>query len=327
MTEQQSVSAGAQTVESYRINWKLTAILFAITTVILFVSSPRLVFVTTEVLIFILFASALNLVLSYSGMVSFGHAAYFGLGAYGLALTIDRFDWPIWAGILAGPMLSAIAGLVYGFLAVQLTFIYAGMITLACAEVTFGIAHQWFDFTGGESGITGFIPARLGLGQATFGFVVLCVVTLGVLFLFRVVHSPLGIIIRSVGQNPARAAAMGHSRKNVQLIAFTISGFVSGIAGTLFGIFHANVFPDYVGILYTVDSLVMVLLGGLYSFSAGIYGAVVYQLFEELVSHYFELWQLAIGILLLVVILVSPEGIKGFVDQVIAKVKRGGTNA
>lgn len=327
MSEHQAASPAAPTAESYRINWKLTALLFAVTTVILFVSSPRLVFVTTEVLIFILFASALNLVLSYSGMVSFGHAVYFGLGAYGLALTIDRFDWPIWAGILAGPVLSAMAGLVYGFLSVQLTFIYAGMITLACAEVTFGIAHQWFEFTGGESGITGFIPARLGMGPATFGFVVLCVVTLGVLFLYRVVHSPLGVIIRSVGQNPARAAAMGHSRKTVQLIAFTISGFVAGIAGTLFGLFHANVFPDYVGVLYTIDGLVMVLLGGLYSFSAGIYGAVVYQLFEELVSHYFELWQLAIGVLLLIIILVSPEGIKGLVDRMLAKLRKGGTHA
>ena len=311
-----------QTADSNAINWKLTGVLVALTAIALFVLDPRSVFAITEVLIFVLFASALNLVLSYSGMVSFGHGVYFGLGAYGIALTMARFDWPIWAGLLAGPALSTLGGLVFGFLSVQLTFIYAGMLTLACAEVTFGIAHQWFSFTGGESGIAGYVDTRLGLSAEMFGLTVLIVVTLCLLLLWRIVHSPLGLVIRAVGQNPMRAGAMGHSRKTVQLIAFTLSGFFSGIAGTLYGVFQGNVFPDYVGNQFTLDGLVMVLLGGLYSFSAGIYGAVIFKLADNIVSHYFELWELMIGIILLVVIILSPAGIAGFVDRVMARLRR-----
>ena len=309
--------------DAYAINWVLTIATVVITAGLLLVSSPLVAFALIEVMIFALYASALNLLLSYSGMVSFGHAVYFGLGAYGLAITMANFNWPLAAGIVAGPLVSAFFGLIYGALCIQLTAIYAAMLTLACAELTFAVAFQWFEFTGGDSGISGHVPAMLGLAPAQFGLVVLVVVTLSILFLWRVVHSPLGLTIRAVGQNPGRAAAMGHGRKGVQLIAFVISAFLSGIAGTLFGLFHGNVFPDYVGVLFTIDGLVMVLIGGLYSFGAGIYGAIVYKVLDNLVAHYFQYWQLVIGVILIVVVLVSPSGVAGLVNRVIARVRGG----
>ena len=305
----------SRTTDDYAINWRLVAVVVVLQSVLLFVSPSLVVFALIEVMIFALYASALNLLLSYSGMVSFGHAVYFGLGAYGLALTITHLDFPIAAGIIAGPIVSAFFGLVYGALCVQRTAIYAAMLTLACAEVTFAVVFQWFDVTGGDSGISGHVPAMLGLQPHWFGLVVLGVVTVAILMLWRVVHSPLGLTIRAVGQNSVRAAALGHGRKRVQLIAFTISAFFSGVAGTLFGIFHGNVFPDYVGILFTVDGLLMVVLGGLYSFGAGIYGAIVYKILDNLVAHYFEYWQLVIGVIIVIVVLVSPTGIAGFVRR------------
>ena len=298
------------------INWRLVLVVIIVLSIALFLSPPLVVFTLVEIMIFALYASALNLLLSYSGMVSFGHAVYFGLGAYGLALTITHLDFPVVLGILAGPVISACFGLLYGILCVQLTAIYAAMLTLACAEVTYAVVFQWFDVTGGDSGISGHVPAMLGLPPYQFALIVLAVVTLAILVLWRVVHSPLGLTIRAVGQNPARAAALGHGRKRVQLIAFTISAFFSGIAGTLFGLFHGNVFPDYVGILFTVDGLLMVILGGLYSFGAGIYGAIVYKLLDNLVAHYFEYWQLVIGVIIIIVVLVSPSGIAGFVRRI-----------
>ena len=301
--------------DAWSIDWRIVAAAVAVTALALAFSPPLVAFALIEVMIFALYASALNLLLSYSGMVSFGHAVYFGLGAYGLAITIAKFGWPIWAGIVAGPLVSAFFGLVYGALCVQLTAIYAAMLTLACAEITFAVVFQWFDFTGGDSGISGHVPAMLGLSPGWFGIVVLAVVTVSLLLLWRVVHSPLGLTIRAVGENPTRAAAMGHGRKRVQLAAFVISAFLSGVAGTLFGIFHGNVFPDYVGVLFTIDGLVMVLLGGLYSFGAGIYGAIVYKILDNLLAHYFEYWQLVIGLILVVVVLVSPSGIAGFVHR------------
>ena len=303
--------------DAYSIDWRVVAAVVLLQAILLAVSPPLLVFALIEVMIFALYASALNLLLSFSGMVSFGHAVYFGLGAYGLALSITHFDFPIALGIVAGPLVAAFFGLVYGILCVQLTAIYAAMLTLACAEVTYAVVFQWFDVTGGDSGISGHVPTMLGLAPYQFGLVVLCVVTVAILMLWRVVYSPLGLTIRAVGQNPTRAAALGHGRKSVQLIAFVISAFFSGVAGTLFGIFHGNVFPDYVGVLFTVDGLLMVVLGGLYSFGAGIYGAIVYKLLDNLAAHYFQYWQLVVGVIIVVVVLVSPSGIAGLVRRVV----------
>lgn len=313
--------AGAAMLDRYRINWPLTAVVMGIALVGLFTLPTLWVFTIIEVMIFALFASALNLWLSYAGILSFGHALYFGLGAYGVAITISRFGWPMPLGILAGPFVCALAALVFGFLCVQLTTIYMAMLTLACAEVVYAVAFQWFDFTGGDSGISGYVPAMLGLDPRWYGVVVLGVVTVCILGLWRVIHSPLGLTIRSVGQNTLRAGAMGHGRKGVQLIAFVIMGFMSGVAGTLFGVFHGNVFPDYLGVLITIDGLVMVLLGGLHHFAAGIYGAIVYKVLDNLISHYFEYWQLVIGLILLGVILFSPTGIAGIVERMLERLR------
>lgn len=318
---ERAAGAAAMQRDPYRVNLPLVLLAMAIIAAGLLTMPPLVVFAMTEVMIFALFASGLNLLLSYAGVVSFGHALYFGIAAYGMALAISRFGWPMWLGIAIGPLTSAAFALVFGFLCVQLTAIYTGMLTLACAEVVYAVAFQWFDFTGGDSGISGYVPTMLGFSPGVYGLVVLVIVTVSLLFLWRVIHSPLGLTIRAVGQNPARAAAIGHGRKRVQLIAFVISGFVCGIAGTLFGVFHGNVFPDYVGVLITVDGLVMVLLGGLYSFAAGIYGAILYKVLDNLIAHYFEYWQIVIGLILMATILLSPSGISGFVQRVLDRVR------
>lgn len=329
MTDRDATALGAQGTglatlrDPYRINWAVTGLATGVTAVGLLTLPPLLVFAMIEVMIFALYATGLNVLLSYVGMVSFGHAVYFGIATYGMAITITRFGWPVELGIVAGPLTSALAGLVFGFICVQLTSIYAAMLTLACAEVTYAVVFQSFEFTGGDSGINGYVPTMLGLEPGIYGLVVLAVVTLTLLGLWRVIHSPLGLTIRAVGLNAGRAAAMGHGRKQVQLIGFTISGFVCGIAGTLFGMFHGNAFPDYMGVLITVDGLVMVLLGGLYSFAAGIYGAILYKLLDNFVAHYFEYWQLVVGLILMATILLSPSGIAGFVNRIVERVYRG----
>ena len=309
--------------DAYRINLPLVLVAMAVVAVGLLTLPPLVVFAMTEVMIFALYASGLNLLLSYAGVVSFGHALYFGIAAYGMALTITHLGWPIWLGIAIAPLTSVVFALVFGFLCVQLTAIYTGMLTLACAEVVYAVAFQWFDFTGGDSGISGYVPTMLGLSPGLYGVVVMVVVTASLMLQWRVIHSPLGLTIRAVGQNPARAAAIGHGRKRVQLIAFVISGLLCGIAGTLFGVFHGNVFPDYVGVLITVDGLVMVLLGGLYSFAAGIYGAILYKVLDNLIAHYFEYWQIVVGLILVATILLSPSGISGLVRRVLERVRSG----
>ena len=308
---------------SWSIDWRLVAATFVLVAIALHLSPPLVAFAIIEVMIFALYASALNLLLSYSGMVSFGHAVYFGLGAYGLAITIAKFGWPIWAGVVAGPLVSAFFGLVYGG---ALRAAHRHLRRDADPRVrgdhlrdrlpVVRLHRRRLGDLGARAGDDGALPRLVRHGGAR-----VVVVTICILSLWRVVHAPLGLTIRAVGENPVRAAAMGHGRKRVQLAAFVISAFLSGVAGTLYGIFHGNVFPDYVGVLFTIDGLVMVLLGGLYSFGAGIYGAIVYKLLDNVMAHYFEYWQLVIGVILVLVVLVSPAGIAGLVSTVAARLR------
>lgn len=299
----------------YAIRWALVGLACLAVVILFLVSTPRIAYISAEVLIFALYASALNLVISYSGMVSFGHAAYFGLGAYGFAMGMQKLGLSMGLALAVGPCAATIAALVFGFLSVQLTRMYASMLTLAFAELTYTIAFQWYDFTGGDNGLTGFAPVQLGMSYQAFGIFVLFVTVAGVLILWTVLNSPIGLAIRSVGDDPIRAAAMGHSRKALQLLAFVISGALSGVAGTLYSALQANVFPDYLGIQFTVDGLVMLLIGGLYTFGAGIYGAIIFIVCEELVSRYFAYWEFAMGVVMLVIVLFAQGGIAGLIDR------------
>ncbi len=294
-----------------RIAWPVVGLGVAIGLVLLLLGGNGGALVLTDTLLMILFAASLNLIMSYGGMVSFGHAAYFGLGAYGFTLSVARFDLPIPLALAIGPVVATLGALVFGAISVRLTRIYFAMLTLAFGEITFTVLFQWYGFTGGDTGITDFMTPRFGLSEQAFTALVLAVVVICLLLLWRVVNSPLGLAIRSVGQDPFRAAASGLNPKRVQLTAFVIAGFFAGVAGTLFSVFNGNAFPDYAGIGLTLDSLVMVVLGGLYSFGGAIYGAVVYTLLKTYVPLIIPQWELVVGVILLAVVMVMPHGFAG----------------
>ncbi len=293
------------------VQWRLVAPAVLVTALLLALLGQGAALVITDILIMVLFAASLNLLMSYGGMVSFGHAAYFGLGAYGLALPLAKLGLPVWAGFVFGPLAAALGAAAFGALCVRLTHIYFAMLTLACSEITYTILFQAYDYTGGDTGITKFMAPRLGLDPRLYGGLVLAVVTACLIGLWRLVHSPLGLAIRAVGEEPHRAAALGYGPRTVQLLAFVIAGTLAGIAGTLFAAYQGNAFPDYAGIGLTIDALVMVVIGGLHSFAGGIYGAVIYTLLKTFVSRYVAEWELVIGVILLVVVLASPAGVAG----------------
>lgn len=299
------------------ISWTLVAIILVATSSLYLLGGTAISLVLTDLIIMALFASSLNLIISYGGMVSFGHAAFFGLGVYGFALPVVKLGMSPWFGLVTGPLTALVAALVFGALCVRLSHIYFAMLTLACAEITFTVLFQWYDFTGGDTGITSFMTPKFGLSQEHFGIFVLVIVVIAHLFLWRVVHSPLGMAIRSVGQDPYRADALGLNARRVQLTAFMISGFLAGIAGTLFSIFHGNAFPDYAGISFTLDSLVMVVLGGIGSFGAGIYGAIIYTILKTYIPLIITQWELIVGLVLLGVVLAMPNGFAGGVNRIL----------
>lgn len=309
------VLADVAAPDSYRVHWRLVGLVVALGAAAVFSLSTGVVFLVTEILIWTLYASSLNLLMSYGGMVSFGHAAYFGLGAYGMALTMVRLHLPLGVALLAGPLLATLGALVFGALCVRLSKIYFSMLTLACSEIVFTVIFQWYDLTGGDTGLASFVKPGLGLTPAMYGVLVLALVVAGHVLLWRVVHSPLGLAIRVVGENPERAGVMGHDTRAVRLTAFVISGFLAGVAGTLYAAFHGSAFPDYAGVGFTLDGLVMIIIGGLGSFAGGVYGAVVYKLLDDLISRYVVMWQLAIGVILGAVILLSPKGLAGLLER------------
>lgn len=297
------------------LRWGIAAVLIVILELANRLAGVGMSLVLTEMLILALFASSLNLLMSYGHMVSFGHAAYFGLGAYGFTLAVARFDVPVELAVFIGPVVAGIGGLIFGALCVRLTEIYFAMLTLACAQITFTVLFQWYDFTGGDTGITGFMTPRFGLSEQDFMSLVLVVLIACLFVMAWIVKSPLGLSIRSVGQDRWRAEALGLAPRRVQLTVFVIASFFAGIAGTMFAVFQGSAFPDYAGLGFTLDALIMVVLGGLNSFWGGLVGAVVLVQLEHWVLMITSHWELMLGVAVLVLVLVLPQGLTSVVGR------------
>lgn len=280
----------------------------------------------SEMVILALFASSLNLLMSYGHMVSFGHSAYFGLGAYGFTLAVTKAGVPIEVAVIAGPLVAGLGGLLFGALCVRLTEIYFAMLTLACAQITFTVLFQWYDFTGGDTGITGFMPVRFGLSETNFTTLALVVLGLCLAAMARIVDSPLGLSIRSVGQDRWRAEALGLSPRKVQLVAFVISSVFAGIAGTLFAAFQGAAFPDYAGLGFTLDALIMVVIGGLHSFWGGVIGAVIFSVLSHWAPLFTDHWSLALGIILLLIVIALPHGVASVIARLFRLFRLEGRN-
>lgn len=279
------------------------------------VGGPGMSLVLAEMLILALFASSLNLLMSYGHMVSFGHSAFFGLGAYGFTLMVTKAGLPVEAALVFGPLAAALGGLVFGALCVRLTEIYFAMLTLACAQITYTVLFQWYDFTGGDTGITGFMPARFGLSEANFTTLGLVVLAVCLAVMARIVASPLGLSIRSVGQDRWRAEALGLAPRRVQLAVFVISAVFAGIAGTLFAASQGAAFPDYAGLGFTLDALIMVVIGGLHSFWGGVIGAVIFTQLRHWAPLVTDHWELALGIILLMIVIALPHGVASVANR------------
>jgi branched-chain amino acid transport system permease protein len=216
-----------------------------------------------------------NYALSVGGLASFGHAAYFGLGAYGVAFLAKLAGLPMVACLLLGPLLGLAGAAVFGFFAVQLSGVYFAMLTLAFAQIVWSIAFQWVTVTGGDNGILGVWPEKWAASPSHFYWLALGVAALAVAALRIIVFSPFGFALRATRDSPLRSEAIGIDGKRIQWTAFVISGTVAGIAGALFAYLKGSVFPDSLGISLSVDALVMVLLGGVETVSGAVIGVIV----------------------------------------------------
>lgn len=267
------------------------------------------VLLATEIAIMALFAVGFNLLLGYAGMASFGHAAFYGLGAYTCGLLLKKADAPFALALLAAPAAALVFAVVIGAFCVRLTRIYFSMLTLAFSQIVWATAHKWYSLTGGDNGLIGVhAPAGLDTPKAFYLFTVgVGLVAVGVLW--RIVNAPFGRMLLAIRENRERAEFVGISVRRAQLIAFAISGAVSGLAGALFALFSRGAFPDYAVWTKSAEVLLMTLLGGPHVFLGPALGAAILLALNSIVTSYTEYWPLVLGVILLALLYVFPGGV------------------
>jgi branched-chain amino acid transport system permease protein len=267
--------------------------------------------VLADLAVFVLFATSLHLLMGVGGMASFGHAAYFGIGAYAAALLAHHLVAPMIAGIALAPIAAGLAGLGFGWFCVRLSGVYSAMLTLAFAQIAWSVAFQWVEVTGGDNGILGVWPDPWARDRLVFTYLVLALCAGATFLLLRAVHAPFGYALRALRDSAPRAAAIGIPAVPVRWLAFAFAAAMAGIAGALFAYGKGSVFPTLLAIPRSVDALLMVLLGGVQTVTGPIWGALAYAGLSEQLVRATEHWRLLLGFAIVTLVLFFPEGLAG----------------
>ena len=285
-------------------------------------------FVANDVVIWALFATSLNLLVGYTGLVSFGHAAYFGIGAYTTGILMKKAGLSFLIAFPAAGIVAGAFALVFGFFCVRLTRIYFAMLTLAFAQIVWAICFKWNEVTGGEQGmpeipypsldgvdrVVSALPA-LGSYRTSdyYYFTCLVLVALCLWALRRIVASPFGRMLTTIRENAERAEFIGVNVRRYELAAFVIAGVFAGLAGGLFGIFNRGVFPDFAYWTKSSEVLIMTLLGGMGTFYGPAIGALALIWLNQQIVSYTQYWPLILGSILVILLFVFPGGLAGAV--------------
>jgi len=272
-----------------------------------------------DIAIFTLFAGTLHFLMGPAGMVSFGHAAYFGLGCYGAALVFLKLKLPMELAIFAGPLAAGLGALIFGWFCVRLSGVYLAMLTLAFAQIAWSVVFQWDEFTGGSNGLIGLWPSDWLKDRTVLYFVILAFCVGGMAFIWRVVHAPFGYVLRAGRDSPLRADAIGIDVRRFQWFGFAIAGALAGLSGALFAFSKGSISPETLAVSRSVDGLVMVLLGGVQTLTGPVAGAAVFTWLQDEIARNTEYWRAILGITILVIVLAFPQGIAGFVKQMMTR--------
>ena len=299
---------------SYLVGVGVLALVLALLP-LLAASAPYVTVLAIDLMIAALFAVSLHFIMGPAGMHSFGHAAYFGLGAYGAALLVRAAGLPMEAALVAAPLVAAAGALVFGWFSVRLSGVYLAMLTLAFAQIAWAVVYQWDAFTGGSNGLTGVWPAEGLSGKNAYYWLTLVMVGGAVLWLRRVLYSPFGYALRAGRDSGLRADAIGIDVKHMQWAAFVIAGAVAGLAGALFAFSKGSISPETMSVGRSVDGLVMVLLGGIQTLAGPVVGAVTFNWLHDTVARNTDYWRATLGGIILLLVLLFPQGIAGYAKQ------------
>lgn len=283
--------------------------------------------VGTEVFILATFALGFNLLFGYGGLLSFGQAAYFGVGGYAAALLLLHGPQSVWLALAGGIVAAALAALLLGALAVRRDRIYFAILTLGLGMMIHAVVFGWREVTGGSDGLTGFPVPRLALGVADVplarprNMYLLCLVALALttVLVRRVVASPFGLLLRATRENRDRIPFVGGSVPLIRLAAFVLAGAISGLAGVLFTLFNRIAGPDMTHWSFSARPVLMTVLGGSGTFLGPVVGAAAFLGIEQLVTRWTQYWQFVLGVVLVPIVLFFPRGLVGTIEALFSR--------
>ncbi len=283
---------------------------FALLLVLPSVVEPFYLLLLSEVFVFALFAASLHFIMGNGGMVSFGHAAYFGLGAYGAAMLLIYGDTGMELAIALAPLAAGLGALIFGYFCVRLSGVYMAMLSLAFAQIVWSVAFQSTELTGGEDGLVGVWPSPWASDRIVYYYLTLVLCAGGILALWRMLYAPFGYTLRAGRDSPLRVEAIGVNLRQHRWFAFVIAGLFAGLAGGLYGFLHGIVEPQAVDIPRSIDALMMVLIGGVQTLIGPLAGAFAFVFLENRLLA-FEFWRAIFGLIIIGICVAMPLGIVG----------------
>lgn len=277
------------------------------------------VHIFSEILIHALFALSFNLIFGYMGQLSFGHAAYYGIGAYTTGLLMVKANMPLLICLPISMVTSGIVAAILGYFCVRLRGIYFAILTMAFGQLVYYIIFQWYSFTGGDNGLQGINPPEILMKAQNYYYFVLVVFVIASYILYRIGESPFGYTLRAIRDNAERTEFIGINVQRYMHMNFIIAGMFAGLAGSLWGPFTRSVAPDLCNWHHSGIPVFMTILGGPFYFFGPLVGSIIYTFLMAIVTGYTEYWPLVSGTIIILVVLSLPSGFLGVADNVIKK--------
>jgi branched-chain amino acid transport system permease protein len=279
------------------------------------VVSPRFVFFFSEAIIWVLFALSYNLMLGHTGMLSLGHTAFFGLGAYTYAILTKKAMVSATAALAAVLGMGFVGSLIIGFFCVRHKGLYFAFLTFAFCQMVYAILYSMYDLTGGDDGLISVpVPKFLSSATSTY-YLILCVSTACLILLLRITNSPVGAILHATRDNPERVEFSGLRTRMYRLASFVIAGLFGAIAGALYTILTRSAFLEYFGIEFMSLILFACLLGGMHTFYGPVVGTFIVVALDKLLSQYTLYWATITGVFVILIVILFPKGILGFLGE------------
>ena len=271
--------------------------------------------VAIEILILGLFAVSFNMIFGYMGQLSFGHAAYFGVGAYATGLLLVKTSVPLPVALVVSMVAAGLFALIIGYFCVRLTGIYFAILTMAFGQMLYYIIFQWYSFTGGDDGLQGIVPPEWLMSASAYYYFTLFIVTAAMIVMWFISESPFGYTMRSIRENADRTRFIGINVSQYMLINFVVAGMFAGLAGGLLGPFNRSIAPDLCNWHQSGVPVFMTVIGGPLGFFGPMIGSLIYTFLFAFVTGFTEYWPLTIGLVIVFVVLFVPGGVLGLAQS------------